>query len=516
MKATILVLMLAIMVATAAASPCFTAVNVPQNTNHYWKAITYDTIQDGNLANAAWLQSTGGVTSAGTLGAGYQYNIRVDQNCFNNYLPQTLDATGIASSTLFVQKYGDDLHSSDNPQSRTYTISRQDTSTASNKYVKDIATGTIGGINYWQKPASFADLTKHPKYNSLKEGLCNWNQKASEQMDRITDKVWAGLAPGSMNCGSQYTNIVDCALETGKANPEAYATLVALLARDCKVPARVVKGISEGTFDGLDIRFDQAKTHYWIEYWAGQWYTLEATESGSTLPTSIETNCLDASDNDHDTLVDCRDPDCSKVLYCQGNYPTTTKFYNTYSTNLEQLANVYRINLLILGNEFGEIKWENQALDLRNKELDTMADLSANKATITDSALNKPNTILLNKLAWTTPEVLRNNQPCPQCAVTYYKNGVASFTTPGIGTYTTREKILTPIRNVTANTTSPGYLPTIPAKTGTWGKIGWLKSLGTWFGNLSTLLKVGIVAAIVFGIWYWNNRRRQAYAPSYR
>lgn len=497
MKKAIIIIMLVLLSSSVLAETCFTIVNTPMNERHYWKAITYDILQDGS----EYLEKTVDVTSNPGLGPGVQYNIRMDKNCFNNYLLSHLETTGMDSGTMFLQKNGDDYQTLTPTINALYTVSRQEQTGQSIHFVSDISTGIIDGINYLQMPSSFTVSGQHTDYNNLKQGLCNPNLRITEQLANIVDKVWDNLDYGTPSCTS-YVNIIDCALTTGKGDSSHYSTLATLLARDCGIPTRVVKGISEGLFNGINIEFNENKIHYWIEYYDTEWYTLDVTAGGGTLPTGLEINCGDSLDNDNDGKPDCWDEECTGTIYCQGEYPTTTDFDNSYSTNIDSLPNAYAINQLILGNEHGEVTWTDQNLDLRDTNLDSALKISFNKVEIISSKLNKPCTIILKGLSFTDPAPLLNGQECTACEIEAYTpdGGWLGFTAPGIGTYSSEEASIVEDMNETINITNETILPPLPTtETGT-GLTKVKNKITSWWDTYwgwSTPIKIAIPIIII-------------------
>lgn len=516
MKKILILLMLVLMLASVSAETCFTVLNSPTTERTYWKAISYDLIKDNQFENYGWLDKTANINPNTGLGVGYQYNLRIDKACFGNYLLSNIDSTGVNSGSLYIEKYNDDVYSSNIAVNALYTISRKKSDLTSLHYVKDIKTGTINGINYIQKPQSLSTSTK---YNQIKQGLCNSNYKITDQLYKIMDTVWSNIIYSDVqNSCSGYSNIVECALNNGKGDSAVYATSVALLARDCNIPTRIVYGISEGSFDGIDLQFQENKKHFWIEYYDDGWFTLDVTEEGTTSPDSIEINCLDGLDNDKDSKIDCKDENCAFVTFCQGAYPTTTNFYNSLSTDLSSLPNAYSINNLVLANTYGSIQWTNQALDLRNKNLDTSLTIIKNNVILTDviPALNKPANVTIKGVSLVTPRVLNNGKVCENCRVISYSNNNVVFEVPGIGSYvvkdnstlTSLELTLTmAVNNETFDNVS--YLPAVPqsdSKFSQW--IDKLMSAKTTFLNYSTLTKVIIIGLVIIVIYYIFIRRR--------
>jgi hypothetical protein len=285
-------LMAVLLIGVAAAESCFTAVNVPQANKYYWKAVTYTGIQDGNYDSFLTKQSSPNVTPS--IGPGYQFIMRLDNNCFESHLLGNKDSTGMTSSQINVEKIFEDYTTPDFIPNKLYTVSVQNNDDVSTRIVNQIGTGTINSVNYLALPASFNNVDNHAAVRELTNaGLCNPTLKITRQMDEIKLAVWEKVEPSDdvITCTSQ--NKVDCTLEQAKGSSMDYAALNMVLGRICGVPTRVIRGISEGNFDGVDISFESQKEHYWIEFYDNGWFEKEVTEAGLSLPLGIETNCQD-------------------------------------------------------------------------------------------------------------------------------------------------------------------------------------------------------------------------------
>ena len=478
MKNAFIIVLMAIMLATTVmAENCVTILNAPGNDRLFWKATGYDQITSANdLARTPNYYANPG------LGVGTIYSMRVDKDCFNSYLLTSNAATGLDSGAIFIQKDNDDYKNSPLAKNTMYSVSKKALETDSNGYVKDITTGNIGGINYLSKPTNIN--TKFPNYDNMTTGLCG-NYKVKEQIQRVALKVQ----------------------DAGITNSKDASILAAALGRQCGVPTRIIFGISEGQFNGVNILFDESYEHYWIEYYDKGWHTLDVAVQSNEGPKTIETTCLDGTDNDNDGLIDCRDPDCSSQFYCQGNWPTTTRYNNVLTTDLTKLTQAYRINSLVIGNEFGDITFKDQAIDLRNKNLDNMIDLLSNKATIT--GFNKPASIKLVGIFFSNPNINKDGSSCNTCKITSYSNNMLTFSVPGDGTYTATQAIPT---NTTiqppSNVTLP---PTVTPSTDYGAKFGQIKNLWT---GLSTGAKATLIAVIILIIYLiYRHNKKKNYFP---
>lgn len=528
MNKTIIVLAMLVMLASmVSAETCFTVMNSPTSTKHYWSAITYDRIKDNELQGINFLDRSNNLYNNPGLGIGYQYNIRVDNKCFDNYLISRYDATGANSGQLSIQKNNDDLYAATLNTNSLYTVSRKDITSQSTSLVGSVGNGVINNVDYLHMPDSFNGIN-HPEYLVMKEGLCNDNLKITDQLYKITDKVWKNLDfAESVDCGTGYDNIVDCILDKGKGNSAHYSVLVTLLARDCGIPTRIVYGISEGSFDGIDIKLSADKKHFWIQYYDGIWYPMDITEDATTGPSKIEVNCIDSKDNDGDGYPDCSDQDCKAVTFCQGEYPTTFDFDNSYSTDISKLPNVYNIQDLLLGNIYGSVRWINQSIDLRNKDLDSALDISFSSIQLNSNipGLIKPSIMTMKDLDYSEPVVLLNGNKCSSCKIISYEQGNLIFSAPGVGNYRVKEndtlsaaelensQDVTSSSSNLSNSTNTSYLPALPESTTS--SAGFLSKPKTWISNLwtkfkaySTVKKIIIVAVIGTIVWFLFFRRR--------
>jgi hypothetical protein len=498
-----------LIIAGVNANTCFTVVNSPQGDKLYWKAISYDIILNDQFTD--YLDKSTRISTP-DLGPGYQYNIRVDKECFGDYLLSTSDNSGADSGSIFIQEETGDYKAVD-AIDRFYTISRSDAPDNPNYRVKDITQKVFDSISYVNVP-TITDSA----YTDMKEGLCDPNLLVTEQLDRIIGNVWLALDHSVIPLGcTGFDNIAGCALDKGSGDTKAYATTIALLARECGIPARVVYGISEGTFDGIDIKFSELKKHYWIEYYDNAWRTLETAESGSTRPSSIETNCIDGIDNNNDGKKDCKDPDCASRSFCIGDYPTTTKFDNAESTDLEGLGNVFSVNYLKLGNNHGAIVWEDQGLDLRDLNLDSSVDIAENKLILTSAipVLDTDSFGILNNIEESDPTVLKDGIVCDDCDIITYADNVITFAMTGSGIYSIKDEdellVTEIITNSTNMTNNVSYLPEIPLSENPDTVTKVLDFVKEWFGKLmdaSNLTKIIIIAGILIVVIFLKSRRR--------
>jgi hypothetical protein len=297
-------LVLLLLMPIAVADSCFTILDSPSNDVFYWKAVSYDIIKDGDYTN--WFERTSNSYVPSALSVNH-YNIRVDKNCFGGFLLQSNRMTGADSGTLYIQMDVNDLYAPAIAVNKLYTVSLANREPASTGFIRDITSGSIDGVNYMQKPASLSSSTG---YQDMKIGLCNGQSTILSQMYAVRNKVWSTLEYSTPACGTQYKNIAECAVATHSGTDAYYATLVALLGRECGIPTRVVYGITEGQFQGIDLMMNEDKRHYWVEFYDNGWHTFESSEGGP-VPSKVESNCQDKLDNDKDGLVDCVDSDCT-------------------------------------------------------------------------------------------------------------------------------------------------------------------------------------------------------------
>jgi hypothetical protein len=475
MKSTIIILLMAIIMTTGVmAENCFTAVNAPGTDRYYWKATSYDLITSTNDISRTPIYENNPGIGPGTL-----YTMRVDKDCFNTYLLSSNTATGISSGAMFIQKDNDDYKDSAIAKNTLYTISKISSEVPSTNTVQSITTGNIKGINYLQRATNIK--AKYPDYDTIKTGLCNGNYKVTEQVQRIITSV---------QDAHDYTNSLD------------YTIIITSLSRDCGVPTRIIKGISEGNFNGIDLSFEETKTHHWIEYYDQGWHTIDPSEQIITSPTSIETSCIDNQDNDNDGKIDCRDPDCSNYFYCQGGFPTTIKYNNVLSTPMSSLNQAWRVQNLVVGNEYGDITWKDQSLDLRGKNLDPMIDILQNKVIIT--GFNKPATIKLVGINIPSPIINKDGSPCQNCKITGSANNMITFTMEGDGTYTVTQTPTTP--TAPTNATLPPAPTTGPSITEK------LKTIKGIISSLSLGAKAAIILAIILVVYlYIKHRNKKKY-----
>jgi hypothetical protein len=306
----------------AAADTCFTVLDSPTGDLHYWKAESFDTINDSKLSD--WLEIKAKQNTVDGLADGTQYNLRIDKDCFSGYLISHNTLTGADSGYLNLINSGGSLYSSQAGKNDIYTFSVQDEITSIG-YLNSITTGTIDGTDYLQLPAS---LSSSSQFQSMKNNVCKQSVKISDQMYYIQASVWNKLSYGEPACSTDFPNIIECSLNRGYGTDVHYATIITSLARSCGIPARVVYGISEGELIGSDIYLPESKMHYWVEYYDAGWHTLESANFGSSLPEKIETNCMDGKDNDADGYRDCIDPECLQTLFCTSSNSINQLFIN--------------------------------------------------------------------------------------------------------------------------------------------------------------------------------------------
>jgi transglutaminase superfamily protein len=522
MKRIIIMLMMILVSSIAIGDTCFTVLNSPANDKLYWTAQHYDNIIDNQLNG--FLDQTTKVNLIQGLSSGYQYNIRVDSGCFGDNLLIPQGTNGITSETLYIQKNIDDYNTNNMNINLIYTVSKYSTEYSSNKLVKDISTKVIDGVDYAKQPASLKDVIKSKNYIELKNQVCNSNNRIIDQIYIIQDKIWQHLEydTDGATCSND-ANILECITRDKKASNVQYVTLALALAKDCGIPARIAYGISEGSFDGIDIRFKDDKKHYWLEFYDNEWYPIEMTEEGTSRPESTEVNCLNMEDDDDDGMTDCLDTDCSEILFCQGQYPTTYNFDNSYSTNLEILPNVYSIDDLMLGNEFGVISWKDKGIDLRNKNLDSALTISQNRIVLNTNIieLDQPAIVILNNLEIEDPMILIGNAKCAACELLNDGNNV-QFSIPGAGTYSiTQQDSNIAIQDenntiINANPTSSNtsYLPAVPVTSGE-GKISRIveqfKSMYNKLIGYSTITKIAIFGALIGLVYLWKKNKKPEY-----
>ena len=485
-----------------AATNCFTIINTPQNEKYYWKAITYDHITDDTLT----LESTSSITVAPMLGLGIQFNIQINQDCFGHFLPIHEETTGITSNTLLIQQQSPDYKTALDPTGQQYTISEQLIPIEPPILISNIPSCNIDQKNYCQIPNILTTVS--PAYQTFKYGLCNNAFTIKEQIDAIRYKIWQNFPSAEIiNCVG-YINRIECIILQKKDTDPDYALLTALLARECGIPTRIAYGISQGTYNGIDLTFPDNK-HYWIEYYnQGHWYTAETNPPKG--PTDKETNCQNNIDDDLDGAADCHDTDCTGELACEGTFPTTTQYINQYSTILSDLPNAYNIETISLGDYYGSVTWKGH-LDLRNQNLDNTLFIQKNQLTINNQipALNIPNTIIMRDISYDAPTIQRNGLPCTECNITTLSilQHSITFTTPGIGTYT----LIGP--NNQSNITLPppsGTIITTPTSAGFNYKKVWNTITKIWNSiPLSNLIKIIIILAIILLIIWWRRRQKR-------
>ena len=475
-----------LLVGVATAQTCFTAINVPEGDKLYWKAITYTEIENNKINN--YLNPHPDIIQNTALGSGQQYLIRIDKNCFNNYLLSHKDQTGITSNQINIQKRGLDYYTINTPAEQTYTISKTKPTTTSTRTVKQITTSTIGGINYKALPNTFNDLNNHPEIKKIIDaGLCDADLKITQQLDKIKYEVWNQVTNNHAPTGCNSENIVDCVLAQRTGTPEQITALNMVLNRLCGVPTRIAHGISEAEFDGINLYFRENKKHYWLEYYDGAWYNKEVLPNTITSAPRVE-NCIDGKDNNNNGLIDCTDPQCSNNYACT-SWVITRNFKNTHSTDLTRLPNTLNINDLTLGNEHATITWKDQGLNLRGVNLDTAVIIDPERIQIRHPELNKTATVKINKRI---NNVYKDNELCTACRPINQ-----TFTIQGIGTYTYTQQ--------TTNNSTTQPVITNP----TTNKDSIFTQIKDTYNKITTTGKIIILITLILIIWMWRRRRKR-------
>jgi hypothetical protein len=501
-KTWIFGLLAILLIGSVAAENCFTAVSVPQSNKLYWKAITYTELEDGKYVD--YLDRPDVPSDQLTLGPGYQYQMRLDKDCFDGYVLSQLDVTGIESDQINLQARDDDYYTVNAIPNKVYTVSIQEDDAVSTKLVSQVSTGVIDGVDYLALPASFSEQNKHPEFDAALAGVCQDNVKITTQLENIRLAAWKVLEPSSDALTCTKTNIIDCAISQGKADAELYAATVMAMARKCGVPTRIAHGISEGSFDGVDIYFPESKMHYWIEYYDGRWFNFEVVEAGASVPTSFESNCYDGLDNDENGEADCDDVRCVMEQGCAATV-TAAKYDNEYSTDFDELPNLVDVDNLTLGNQYGSVSWIGQSLDLRNVNLDTAVSITQNKINIlpTATVLDKPATATITASGKYERILKGADATCADCEALTTESPFL-FTIPGTGLYSIE------FANVTTNVTSPLVVAPPQEDKGLIQKtIDWVNK--TW-GRLTKLGKIvlGVLVVAIIYLW-WRRRQRQKY-----
>jgi hypothetical protein len=493
-------LMALVLIGSVAAESCFTAVNVPQSNKMYWKAITYSEIVDAEFTD--YLEREDVPSDLLTLGPGYQYQMRLEKDCFDGYLLSNLDVSGITSTQINLQQRDDDYYTTNFIENKIYTVSLEERDDVSTKLVSQVTTGVVEGTDYLALPVSFSEPNKHPELQAMLDaGLCNQNLKITAQLEDIRLAMWEKMTPTStaLTCSKQ--NIVDCAIADGNADSELYAATGMVLARSCGVPVRIAHGVSEGTFDGVDIYYNENKIHYWLEFYDDGWYNFEVVESGAGVPSGIEFNCIDGVDNDNNGDADCDDFMCFQDRACEAT-ASTSSFDNAQSTDLDSLPNLVSVNNLTLGNEHGSVSWINQGLDLRNVNIDSGVVISANSINVNGvvPALNAPATATITATG-DFQRLMKGVETCTECELLSSEVPII-FTIPGNGQYSA-EFAEVVVVNETATVAEP------PAAVTDEGVIkNTINKVKNAWNKLTNLGK-GTVALLVLGILFLWWRRRQ-------
>ncbi len=454
---------LLVVVQTIAASSCYTIINTPNNNNDYWKVRSYDQISN-DLDD--WLSQDVSITTPSGLGAGYQYTIRIEDNCFNRGLPSKLGNTGITSNDLNIQDISGDYEATSIGSNDIYTISIPSITTQSTGYVKDL------------------DFTGDSTYRDY-DFLCNENFKVTKQLQIIRNFLWDRLEPGEINCAN-YPNVVECALDKNTGQSIHYATAVATLAQQCGINTKVIHGIVEGNFNGLDISLDNSKEDYWIEFLDDEWHTFQTSEESPI--SQREYNCRDGIDDDSDGNIDCLDSDCDQEYECQVTWPTTTKFENIYSTDLTELTNPSNVEEIILGNAYGEIKWMDTFLNLADVNIDDHVTLEEKALVVKEGPFDHPAVVKLQTIYLRNPEIRDELGVCATCEITRFENHQIEFTIPGKGIYQLSEESTNRSRSTTD-------VPII-------SQSKWYDDPMSSIKNLSTKNKIIGGLAILFLLWW--------------
>lgn len=484
-----------LLVSTASAETCFTALNVPINQPHYWKAVTYDDLLDNHLVSYGWLVSNDDVSLSDGIGPGYQFQMRIDKNCFDGRLLSNIESTGAMSSDIVVQSKGVDYATNNPSANKIYTLSLQDDDSSSVKQVGDISTGVVDGVDYLQLPDSFSQASSHAAF-AAKKTLCDDSLLITEQLEVLKYDTWLELERVTTPISCSSANIIDCILDKGEGEDIHYATLVVAEARQCGIPSRVVKGISEGSFNGVDIKFDSEQVTYWLEFYDDGWKSYPLAESGAGVPSNIEQHCADNLDNDYDDLIDCWDTECDGSVAC-ADWPST----KLYGTDLFTLNNPANIPYLELVNDFGGVIF-NTSIDLRGVNVDQSLVITQNSLKLSDDAFNVPAQAQLGRLTLKEPlTILKDTNPCTDCNLVGYANGTAVFTIPGTGIYSLKGHV------ANATVTNETIIPVAGD-----GLLDKAKGVGdkvkALWGSLTTIGKIGI-PALLFLIYLVYKRRQK-------
>lgn len=494
-----------LIISVVSAENCYTAISVPSADKLYWKAITYDGVKDSSYND--YLTRNDDPTDLLSIGPGNAYTIRLESNCFGGYLLNNKESTGITSSQINIQKRNADYYTTNYLSNKIYTLSVQQNNDVSTKRVNEINTGVIEGTDYLALPDSFSVTTKHLEFQTMMTGVCNPNLKITEQLEQVKEAIWKTIDGSTTASGCSQTNIIDCVITSKTGTNKEYATLFMIAARTCGVPSRVVTGISEANFDGVDLYFPKDKTHYWIEYYDGKWFEKEVTETSTSIPSSLENNCQDGIDNNQNGLVDCWDSECSESYACT-SWVTTNVFDNDYSTDLTTLPNPYSVNNLTIGNEYGSVTWTDQELDLRGVQIETAVNIAPNLISINEQvpSLDSPATAKLLGLTPGTKKILKNNALCTECKIIEELPASIEFNITGKGTY----KIQYNNINTTNTTTTIVPVANTAMGTGLWNKVK------TSYNKLTNLSKIIIVIIIIGLFWLYKKSKRRSNYGRYR
>jgi hypothetical protein len=492
-----------LMLSVVSAETCFTAINVPQNNNGYWKSVTYTGLRNGYYDN--FLTTTTIPPVIPVLAGGQQFTLRLENDCFNGNLLSNKDVTGMTSSQINLNKVYVDYQTPDFIANKLYTLSLVTEDVVSTSLVKEVPTGYVDAIDYLALPDTFPyDDAAHTQIKAMAEDVCDPDLKITTQMENIKLSLWSVLEPSSDSVSCSAMNMVDCYLSKGRADSRGYAASAMVLGRLCGVPTRVAYGISEGDFDGVDISFDADKMHYWIEFYDDGWLEQEVTEGGSTLPSGVETNCINNVDDDDDGNIDCWDSDCSSKEICS-SWPSTTDFDNAFSTLLTTLPNAYSVNDLTLGNEFGSVTWTDQSLDIRGVDLDLAITITDEQIVVTNNVpvLANPDVGVLRDVANPDPKILLNGQPCPACVIDEVVNGAVTFSMNGVGNYTVSPVVVVNESDVPV---------VVPKKETGFLKdpVDWVKTQWDKLTNVGKIVLIVVVAGVVF-LWWRRHRRKNRF-----
>lgn len=478
MKPLAIITALLLLVASGSAIDCATILNTPTSETEHWRAATYDKFLDSEYENEEWLTRTTNWEPITTLDAGQQYQIRIDNQCFDNALPSRGRVTGATSQDITIEQNNNDLRSNPSKNDR-YTISVQEYS-PDNQLI-----GTPALPELVQLPTSVTKTLLEPLAAD-----CDAGDQARNAMERIRDATWKALEPGSRaSCSGP--NIAHCILQ-GTASPSEYATIIALTGRACNIPTRVVHGVGSASFDGVDLQLKSDQTTWWVEYYANGWHTLETDETRSTP--YHEYNCLDREDNDNDGETDCNDEDCSETAACNYEPATWGSWDNPYSTNPEAITNHQYVNEIILGNTHGELKL--QDVDLSGVDLEAAVQITSGRL---DTTINHEGYAKLYGLNPREPLILKDGEECAACTVKYYRSDIVGFTTPGAGSYT--------VIDATAEPTNETVTATPPAAEEGFDLKAQLAKLKDWFLELSTPLKILLFAIIAFAVYQLTKKK---------